>query len=307
MATKTKTAAKVATAAKKGSNSGASSVFDLASNFGQAKVLSKDDLKSTDGGEYQAPTWNSQYSDRINSRLDAMENWNYDPLQDASYRALAKVYNQRGNTAAKDTMGQVAALNGGYGSSYAATAAAQQRSIYNQELASKIPELEQNAWGRNRDVLSALREADDTDYGRYRDTVADSQWKYGMDYQKYRDSVADSQWQSTFDWQKTMDTRNYKLDKSTTKWNNRMTKAQIQALKKNSKSGGGGGGGGRRSGGGGGGSYGGGGTSSSGSKAADAYKTANSKAQNGKKGTPNDPGAAPNKDYLEHLRKHGHK
>ena len=134
------------------------------------------------------------------------QDFTYDPLKDANYQALAKVYNKQGNQAAQNTLGDAAALNGGYGSSYAVTASQQARNDYNQMLASQIPALQEAAYNRylndynmNVTALSALRDADDSAYGRYRDTVADNQWKYGQEYQQYRDDIADSQWQKTYD------------------------------------------------------------------------------------------------------------
>lgn len=234
--------------------------------------------------KYKAPTYADKYGAQVDSALNNLVNWSYDPMKDASYQALAKVYNQRGNTAAKDTMGQAAMLNGGYNSSYATTAAAQQRSIYNQELASLIPDLEDRAYGRARDSLSALRDADDAAYGRYRDDVGDAQWKFAQDYQAWRDQTADRQWQystnaANYQWAK-----NFNMD----------VYAAKQAQKKNSSGGGGGG----RSGGGGG-SYGGSsGSSSSSSKAQDILNNATTQ-----KGTKNDPSGQYNKEYLKKIAK----
>lgn len=219
---------------------------------------------------YTAPeAYSSQYSGDVSnylSKLTNRESFSYDPLKDASYQALAKVYNARGNLAARDTMGDAANLNGGYGSSYATTAAAQARNQYNQELASYIPQLEQNAYDRyvgdyemNLSTLGALQDADDTMYGRYRDTVADNQWLYGMDYQKYRDDVADRQWNKEFKLEK----RDAKAERKLTRAKTKYTRKQTKLLK--SKSSGSSGGGGRRSSGGSGGSSGGGYYRSSGS------------------------------------------
>lgn len=96
--------------------------------------------------------------------------FSYDPMQDASYQALARVYTNRGNKAAQSTMADAAMLNGGYGTSYATSAAQQARNDYNMELASQIPQLEANA------------------YNRYRDSIADKQWQYAQGYQNYWDS-----------------------------------------------------------------------------------------------------------------------
>lgn len=131
--------------------------------------------------------YSSPYANQLKSALNTVTNWSYDPTQDASYQALARVYNERGNRAAADTLGQAASLNGGYGTSYAVTAAQQARNQYNQEFAAQIPELEQRAYDRANTSLSALREADNTKYQRYADTYANR-------YQRYRDKVSDYQW-----------------------------------------------------------------------------------------------------------------
>lgn len=143
---------------------------------------------------YVAGTYNSEYADKLNSALDKVTNWSYDPMKDASYQALAKVYGARGNIAAKNSLADAAALNGGYGTSYAVSAAQQARNQYNQELAALIPDLENTAYNRATGTLSALRDADNTAYGRFRDTESDRQWKYTQDYQAYRDKESDSQW-----------------------------------------------------------------------------------------------------------------
>lgn len=137
---------------------------------------------------YSAPkAYSSDYTSQINNALGDVTNFSYDPMQDASYKALAKVYTAKGDQAAKTTMGDAAALNGGYGSSYATSAAQQARNDYNMQLASYIPELEQNAYDRNVQKLSALRDADESAYGRYRDNVSDKQWQYSQNYQKWAD------------------------------------------------------------------------------------------------------------------------
>lgn len=208
------------------------------------------------------------------NKLMSREDFNYDPLQDASYRALAKVYNARGNRAARDTMGDAANLNGGYGSSYSTLAAAQARNVYNQEFAALVPELEANAYDRYRgnyemdlSTLGALQDVDDTMYGRYRDKISDYQWQSGFDYQKERDAVADQHWNKEYK----LDKKQSKLDRKLTRAKIRYTRRQANALK-NKSSGSKGGGGHRSSGGSRGGSYyySSGGSSSSGSGSMDA-------------------------------------
>lgn len=192
---------------------------------------------------YVPGTYTSKYGKRIDTALNNVTNFKYDPLQDASYQALAKVYEGRGNIAAKDTLADAAALNGGMQTSYAVSAAQQARNQYNQELAAMIPELEANAYNRAQTTYNALRDADDTAYGRFRDTEGDRQWKYGMDYDAYRDRMSDYQFGLNYNYQLSRD------KVADQQW------AKEYALSKKGSSGGGGGGGGRRSRGGGGGGY----------------------------------------------------
>lgn len=159
--------------------------------------------------EYKQAAYNSNYQSQIDSALDKVTNreeFMYDPLKDANYQAMAKLYQKQGEQAAQNTLGDAAALNGGFGSSFAVTASQQARNDYNQQLASQLPALQQAAYDKylgqhelNLTALEALRAADASDYAKYRDTVADNQWKYGADYQAYRDEVGDTQWQTQYD------------------------------------------------------------------------------------------------------------
>ena len=218
---------------------------------------------------YMPGTYNSQYQGQLDSAVDRVVNWKYDPLQDASYQALAKIYGARGNIAAKDSLADAAALNGGYGTSYAVSAAQQARNQYNQELAGFIPDLENAAYNRATGALGALRDADDTAYGRFRDTEQDRQWKYSQDYQAYRDNELDNQWAYQQNYQRYQDAL------SQYQWA-RDFNLNLYQLKQAAKGSGGGGGGGgrRRSGGGGGGYAGGGSTATSGGLSADALLAA---------------------------------
>lgn len=152
--------------------------------------------------------YKSALDEQINSALGDVTNikdFSYDPLQDASYQALAKIYNQQGAQAARDTLGDMAALNGGLGSSAATSAAAQQRSSYNQQLAAQIPDLRNQAYNEYLNnynmrvtALDALMGRDDSLYGRYRDTVGDQQFKFSTKYDTWRDKTADYQWGKGF-------------------------------------------------------------------------------------------------------------
>lgn len=200
--------------------------------------------------KYTLPEYSSQYQGQIDNAVNKVTNrqdFTYDPLKDVNYQAMAKMYQQQGEQAAKNTLGDAAALNGGFGSSYAITASQQARNDYNQQLASQIPALYDAAYNRymdgfNMDLasLDVLRNADDTAYGRYRDNVSDKQWRYDSDYQAYRDNVADSQWKSNYNRDAYEFNKNYGLSQKELLHNIKMDKENLRLAKKSNSSGRGG-------------------------------------------------------------------
>lgn len=180
--------------------------------------------------------YKSTLGNRISSARNNLLNFKYDPMQDASYQALAQIYGARGKQAAQDTLGEAAALNGGYGTSYAVSAAQQARNQYNQELASLVPDLEANAYARAQTNYNVLVDRDNELYNRYRDRMADYQWRKGYNADIYQFK------------------KNYALQKRETALAER-AQAFTEAQQKKNSSGGGGGGGRRRRGGGSSGGY----------------------------------------------------
>lgn len=206
---------------------------------------------------YTNTKYNSKYESQLADALDKVtnrEDFTYDPLKDASYQALAKIYTKRGEQARQNTLGDAAALTGGIASSYATSAAAQAQSDYNQQLAAQIPALQEAAYNRymndynmNVSALGALRDAEDAAYGRYRDTVADKQWQYGAAWDDYRAGVSDSQWKQSFDRDKYESDRNYKYQVNRDKVTDKQWQQEFNLKKKSAASSGGGGGGSSRS------------------------------------------------------------
>lgn len=155
--------------------------------------------------------YQSKYQDQINGLLDKILNreaFSYDFNADPLYQQMKDRYVQQGKMAMMDTMGNAAALSGGYGNSYAQTVGQQAYQGYMQGLNDVIPELRNAAYQMYQDEgdrmntnLGTLRSMDDTDYGRYRDTVSD--WYndrnyyngkyfnvYDREYQAYMDAMA---------------------------------------------------------------------------------------------------------------------
>ena len=202
----------------------------------QAKEILQQQMNNKPGQYTSA--WQDQLNDIMGKILNR-EEFSYDLNGDALYNQYKDQYVNQGKMAMMDTMGQAAAMTGGYGNSYAQTVGQQVYQGHLQELNNKIPELYQLALNKYqmegdalRDQYSILGAREEQDYGRYRDTVSDWQteadrlqsqyyaerdydyskytdgrdFAYGQysddrayDYQVGRDKVTDEQWQKEFD------------------------------------------------------------------------------------------------------------
>jgi hypothetical protein len=127
---------------------------------------------------YQS-TWQDQLRDTA-SKIINREKFTYDLNGDALYKQYKDRYIQQGKQAMMDTMGQAAALTGGYGNSYAQTVGQQTYQGYLHGLNDQVPALYQLALDKYnsegdqlRGNMSLLMQQDDIDYGRYRDDIAD--------------------------------------------------------------------------------------------------------------------------------------
>ncbi len=161
------------------------------------------------------PGYSSRYSSQIDALLDSVlnrEGFSYDVEADPLYQQYRKQYIREGDRAMRDTMGNAAALTGGYGSSYGATAGSQAYDYYLSQLNDRVPELEQLAYQKYQDEgtallnrLSALQAMEDQDYSRYRDQMNDYYNDRTFDYQKEQDALSQKNWQAQFDYQKEQD------------------------------------------------------------------------------------------------------
>ena len=167
-------------------------------------------------------TYAAQYAKAINDYVNRGK-FTYDFNADPVYNQYKDSYTRQGRLAMKDTMGQAAALTGGYGNSYAQTAGQQVYNNYMQKLNDVVPQLSESAYSRyvqeGQDMLNkakALGDADQTEYARLLQdyTIASDEYKsaselersYAADalareqlaYQKERDKVSDSQWERQF-------------------------------------------------------------------------------------------------------------
>lgn len=156
-----------------------------------------------------APKFNSEYTGLSKAALDDYLNrgkFSYDVNADALYNQYADKYTKQGQLAMKDTMGQAASLTGGYGNSYAQSVGQQAYQGYMQQLADKVPELQQIAYGRwqdqgqemlNKYSLYADREAQG--YSHNRDAVSDYYTRLGIAREDLANSEAKDWEKYTFD------------------------------------------------------------------------------------------------------------
>ena len=88
-----------------------------------------------------------KYNDAMNAILNR-KNFSYDLNGDALYQQYKDNYMTQGKQASMDVMGQVSAMTGGYGNSYAATVGNQTYQGYLQKLNDVVPQLYQLALDR---------------------------------------------------------------------------------------------------------------------------------------------------------------
>ena len=129
------------------------------------------------------PTLQGTYDEQVKAIFDEImgqKEFSYDLNGDALWQQYKDQYTTKGQMAMMDTMGQAAALTGGYGSSYAQGVGQQTYQGYLQQMNDRIPELYQLALQKyNNDQallqekFGAARELQADEYGRYRDQVSD--------------------------------------------------------------------------------------------------------------------------------------
>lgn len=104
---------------------------------------------------------NTPYIEQLNSLYDQIMNrkpFQYDLNGDLLYRQMADQYTRLGQQAMRDTMGQAAALTGGYGNSYAQQVGNQAYQQYLTYLNEQIPSLYDRAYGVWQDEGDRLLE-----------------------------------------------------------------------------------------------------------------------------------------------------
>lgn len=147
-------------------------------------------------GSY-TPVWQDKADSYLN-KYQNREPFSYNFNEDAMYQQAKDNYIQQGKMAMMDTMGQAAAMTGGYGNSFAQTAGQQ---VYNQHLTQLneiIPELSQMAFDRysqeGQNLLAMYdlyMNRENQEYGRHQDSVnrwmqenAMAESKYNTEYDR---------------------------------------------------------------------------------------------------------------------------
>lgn len=157
----------------------------------QNALKNLNDIKGQGAPAYTS-TYDQQMSDIYNKIMNR-DKFTYDLNEDALYNQYKDQYTQLGRMAMMDTMGQAAALTGGYGSSYGQAVGQQQYDAYLQSLNDIVPDLYSAAYDRyNAEGDQMLQQYQltgdlrDTEYSRYMD-----------DYNRYMDSLANAQAQES--------------------------------------------------------------------------------------------------------------
>lgn len=125
---------------------------------------------------------------QLYDQIAGRQPFRYDPAEDAAYARYAAAYQRQGRAAMENTLGKAAALTGGYGSTYAETAAWDAYGSYLDKLADQTGALADNARKQYQQEGEALLERykllqqqEQAEYKRYRE-----------DYDAWRSDTADA-------------------------------------------------------------------------------------------------------------------
>lgn len=194
-------------------------------------------------GDYSSK-WKQTMDDLI-TKYQSRGPFQYDINADAMYQQMLDRYVGQGQQAMMDTMGQAAAMTGGYGNSYAQTVGQQTYQNYLQGAYDMMPQFYQMALDKYQmegdDILSQyglLSDQENMDYSRYMDQLnqyyaeldrlqgvyeserdfdynkfaTDQDFDYtafvndrDLQYRQDRDTVADDQWLKQYQYQQERD------------------------------------------------------------------------------------------------------
>ena len=153
---------------------------DAVINAGNKKTEAENAVSNYGDFSYSNDASFKAIMDKILNR----EKFSYDLNGDALYQQYKDKYIQQGKMAMQDTMGQAAAMTGGYGNSYASTAGNQAYQASLENLNDIVPELYQLALDKYN------MEGQDL-YNQYGMLSDDRNMEYGMWADKYNQLIAD--------------------------------------------------------------------------------------------------------------------
>lgn len=163
----------------------ASSIYDP--NADEAYMQA---LQTLNAHKNNKPIYANSYEAQLEDlykQITGREDFKYDVSDDMLYQQYKNQYINMGKLAMEDSMGQAAALTGGYGSSYSQNVGQQQYNAYLQQLNEVVPELYGMAYQRYQDEGDALLnrygllgDLADEEYGKYQDAL--SEYWQGMSY-----------------------------------------------------------------------------------------------------------------------------
>ena len=155
---------------------------DMAADVNQdGKITPEDARLAPDGIDVEDALMSRELMDR----LMTMPDFGYDREEDPLYRQYRDMYERAGEKAAENAFGLAASYTGGYGNTYAASAANDAYAMYMDRLAAKGEALEQQAYDRYRDDRSDL-------YRRLEAAAALEKESYDRAYQQERDRKDDA-------------------------------------------------------------------------------------------------------------------
>ena len=193
------------------------------------------DLKNQLDSIRKPEEYNSQYQNEIDALIQKINNrepFSYDFNQDSVYQQYKDIYQKLGNEASMNAVANASSMTGGYGNSYATTAAAQANQQYMSRMNDVIPELAQAALDRYNSETDKLYQQyamygdqEDRAYEKYRDTLNDYYTnrdyitgRYdaarNMDYQKYQDALDAWRNERDYTYGQFVDNRNYDYQRS---------------------------------------------------------------------------------------------
>lgn len=152
----------------------------------------KSTMETLRQAEQELPSFSGSYDDeigRIYDRIINREGFRYDMNSDPLYMSYRDRYAREGRLAMKNTMGQAAALTGGYGSSYSQAVGQEQYGAYLEKLGNVMPQLYSAAYSRYKSEGDALSEKyamavkrGESEYNRYRDRLSDAKAQQELGY-----------------------------------------------------------------------------------------------------------------------------